>query len=181
MKSFSLALIAFFASSAFAADVGQITMSQPQTESLTLENSNVTEAGLRFSSVNDGSVYATVGVIHEFENGFGLGVRGYMPVEFKNQSQAYMGEIVSRFMLLNAEDQMYIDGSLTGAFFNGKGNGEGFALIGAEWGYKHQFTPQIAAGGNIGVDYSDRRVSDNTISNDSTLYSKASVFGAFYF
>jgi hypothetical protein len=188
MKSFALVLVTLFAGAAFAADTGQITMQAPKTQTLMEDKANITEAGFHYSSINDGSAYATVGVVHEFDNGFALGVRAFLPVEFNNQAQAYIGEAMGRFILynevdlaMNSLDQMYIEGTLAQGFFNGEGDGHPFVLMGADYGYMHHFTDKFAAGGNLGLDYSGQRITHGDYSNDRTLYSKLTLLGSYTF
>jgi len=181
MKALFISLLCLASVSAFALEEGQIVMTTPKVQNYNADKSNITEAGLTYSSINDGSAFATVGVIHEWDNGFGLGVRGYLPIGFQHQEQAYLGNVVARFIILNEIDQMFIEGSMGQGFFNGKNEGQPFYTIGAGFGYMHKFTDKLAAGGILGIDYSDKRITDDLLYNDRTLYSKVSVFGSYYF
>jgi hypothetical protein len=181
MKSFLITFLCFITTSVWAADVGQITMVAPKAAALVPEKSNITEAGMNYSSLNDGSLFATIALVHEWDNGFAAGVRGFLPMQYTKQEQAYMGQVLGRFIILNDIDQMYIEGTLAQGFFNGSNDGMPFFTLGTDYGYMHKFTDKLAAGGSLGLDYSDRRITGDTLYNQRTLYSKLSIFGAFYF
>src|SRR5665213_2080635 len=172
MKAIFFTLLCFVTSAAFAADdVGQITMVAPKAASVSTEKTNITEAGFHYTSINDGSAFATVGLIHEFDNGFAIGARGFLPMQYTKQAQAFMGQAIARFILLNEIDQMYVEGTIAQGFFNGTENGQPFATLGADYGYMHKFTDKIALGGSLGMDYSGQRITQDTVSDQRTLYS----------
>lgn len=181
MKAILLPLLFLVSMSAFAIQEGQSTMSAPTAATVSTEKANLTEAGFHYSSINDGSAFATVGLIHEFANGFALGMRGFLPMQYTKQSQAYMGQLVSRFILLNENDQMYIEGTMAQGFFNGTYSGMPFVTIGADYGYSHKINNQIALGGSLGIDYSNQRITQDDMTNRRTLYSKFSLNGSYYF
>ena len=180
-SSIALLIVCLFSSFASAAETGQITMSAPRTESLSTEKSNLTEGGFNYTSLNEGSMFSTVAVIHEFDNGFALGARGFFPMQYTKQSQAYMGQAVARFILLNEIDQMFIEGTLAQGFFNGTKDGVPFVTLGSDYGYMHKFTDKLAAGGSLGLDYSNQRITQDTVTGQRTLYSKISLYGTYYF
>jgi len=182
MKSLLLFIMSFTSFSAFAAtNDGALVMPAPQrTESVT-DQVNFAEFGFQYSSINDGSADAAIGALHEWPNGFALGFRALLPMSFTNQAQAYMGEIVSRFMILNEGDQMYVEPTVGYGYFNSIQGGH-FTTIGAGFGYMHKFTRTLALSGLLGVDYSSSRVSgDTVISGSNVLYNKVMVSGSYYF
>jgi hypothetical protein len=186
MKHLAIYLLAsactLTAANAFAQiEVGQVSTRASQfTTAETLNN--ITEAGFQISSINDGSVFASLAVTHEFENGFDLGVRGLLPMEYRKQAQAYMGEVFGRFMMVNDVNQMYIETNLTQGFFNTNYGTVAFGMVGASYGYTRHIGKQFALGALIGVDYSPSQLShDGVFNHSSTLYNHIGVSGGYYF
>lgn len=183
MKSVVLSLVSIVSLSAFAAsNDGALVISTPQAGMIEkpMGMSDFTEFGFQYSSLNDGSPYATVGMIREWDNGFAFGARGMMPMTYSKQAQAYVGQVLARFILLNTVDQMYIEPTLAFAHFNGDDSAN-FLMYGASYGYLHKFTKTLAAGGSLGVDYANSRVTRDTVLSQGTLYNKFSVVGSYYF
>lgn len=177
----SLLLILVCASSfAFAAQEGEITMRTPGEQS-TLTAQNLTEGGVSYTSLNDGSAYATVALIHEWSSGFGLGVRGFLPMQYTKQDSAYMGQVLARFIILNDANQIFVEPTVTQGFFNTPSQTLAFTNAGFDIGYQRQIRPDISVGGRLGADYSNSRITGGELATASTIYNKIAVTGAYYF
>ena len=181
MKNLVLALACVLSFSALAAtDVGVISTT---TDSVVTpsDRSNFMEAGMQYSSMNEGTPFATVALVHEWKNGFALGARGLLPMAFAKQAQSYMGQIMMRFILLNEGDQVFVEPTISQGYFNGVEEGRLFATVGMNVGYTHNIKKLWSVGGMLGVDYSPSRISRDEITNRSTLYNKVAVTGSYYF
>lgn len=141
-----------------------------------------TEAGFTTSSINGGSTFATVSLGHEFENGFTLGARGLMPMNFARESQIYLGQVFGRFPFLNAQNILYIEPRITQGFFSAEGGGTNyFAMFGATYGYIRRFKGDFALGINIGADYAPSRPARNQFVSSSAILSQLGLTGGYYF
>lgn len=182
MKLLAVSLLGLISSVAFAQiEVSQLSTNAHQVTQI-MEHNNVTEAGFQMSSINNGSAFASLSVAHEFDNGFDLGIRGLLPMEYSKQAQAYMGQIYGRFMLVNDINQMYIEINGTQGFFNAPEGTDAFNMIGAGYSYTRHLTAQFAASALIGVDYSGTRLShDEVISSSPTFYNHIGVSGSYFF
>lgn len=181
MKMFLAMVIGLAAGSAMAAEESSISTHPPQSAMVSTTN-NLTEIGMEYSSINNGTPYATVGLIHEFSNGFSLGVRGDLPLQFASQSNSYIGQILGRFMLMNEINQMYLEPVLGEAFFNGVGPATNFAMFGLGYGYNRVLMKDLVVGAHVGVDYASARVvGDNVYSGERTFYSRIGLSGSYYF
>lgn len=182
MKLLLVTLLAAFATTAFAAEEGQITMANPEPTTNSLwKGENLTEASVQYSSINNGSVFAAVGLMHEWDNGFALGVRGYVPMQYTKQDAAYMAQIAARFLLMNDVNQMYVEGTVTEGFFNDAVGTNSFQMIGADYGFTRKITKEISVGGVLGIDFSPTRIAQDTTASGSTFYNKIAVVGNYYF
>jgi hypothetical protein len=184
MKSATvLFLLALGCGGAFAAPTteGQITMSQGAATAPASDGYNYGEVTMQYSSINNGSAFATVGGLHEFDNGFAVGARGYLPLQYV-QAQAYMLQAVGRFFLMNNENHLYVDGTLTYGFFNNRtSDTASFQMLGTEIGFSHNLDKQFSVGGEIGVDFSPYRIAQDTVSTARTFYNKIAVTGKYTF
>lgn len=181
MRSLILVLIGGFASLAMAAEESRISV-HPPTSAMVSTTDNFTEIGAEYNSINDGTPFATLGLIHEFANGFSLGVRGDLPLRFKSQGEAYLGQVLGRFMLMNEINQMYLEPTITEAFFNGIGGAVNFAMFGASYGYNRVIAKDLLVGAHIGMEYSSARVSQGQVfAGEGTLYSIIGLSSSYYF
>ncbi len=139
-----------------------------------------TEFGIMSSSINSGTRFANVGIMRQWQNGFELGVRGLMPVDFERETQTYMGQLFMRFDFVNAVNVMFLETSLFQGFFSDFGT-TAFAGFGATYGYRRELMNDFTAGVNIGVDWSTSRISRDNISDVSALYSRLGVVGGYNF
>jgi hypothetical protein len=176
-----ICLLACLPAFAFAAQEGEITMKSTAPAAPGL-SSNLTEAGFAYSSINNGSAFATVAILHEWDNGIALGARGLLPMQYTKQASAYMGQLLARFMVLNDTNQIFIEPTLTQGWFNDTFKTMAFGMFGADFGYQRQINSQFAVGGRIGMDYSRQRITQDTILSDTdVIYNKIAVTGAYYF
>lgn len=182
MKHLLLATLTLISGLAHATQEGQITMSAPAAQTSSGMKMNLTEVGLTYSSISNGMSFASVGVIHEYENGFSLGARGLMPLQFTDNSQIYMGQVVGRFMILNEANQIYVDTTLGLAYANQKDEGASFGVGGLAVGYLHQIQRDLKVGASLGADYSYRRIEDGTVvTTGGTLNNRLGINGTYAF
>ncbi len=143
--------------------------------------SNTAEAGLETSSINNGTTFATIAMVHEFVGGYSLGVRGFVPMDFHGQSNAYMVQILARFMFMNDVNQLYAEPRLTQGFFNDTKDTIPFVMLGANMGYNRMLTKEISVGGHLGVDFASVRIAGNRTESGRLFYNNIGVGGNYYF
>lgn len=137
------------------------------------------EMGLDISSINNGTPFATVAYVHEFQSGFAVGGRGYMPLEFSNQKTAYLMQVLGRFMLINDINRAFVEAKLTQGFFNEEPSL--FAMIGGDFGYTRMITRDISVGLRLGADLSTSRISNNRIELSRTIFNHIGIDASYYF
>ena len=180
----SLIFLAITASpAAFAADLQGGEIKAPtQNSTSDWDRQNLTEAGFQYSSLNNGTPFGTAGLFHEFNNGFTAGLRGYVPLQYSKVAQAYLGELVARFMLVNETNQMYLEGTFTQGFFNDQLGTMPFLMGGANYGYMRRINSDFKLGASIGVDYANARITQDSFSTGSPIiYNKIALSGSYYF
>ena len=195
MKAFFTAALVAFSVSSYAADT---TLS---TESLTNDiqddsvgttstqlgrvinttKYNTTEAGMTYSSMNNGTAFINIGVVHEFTNGFALGVRGGLPMQYSRDNQLYSGEILGRFMLLNETNRMYIEPTITQFLFNDNTGTNPFMAIGSNFAFVRQINKDMSVGGLLGANYASTRVVRGVWQDTEAINSQFGVTGSYAF
>lgn len=181
MRILIYVIAGFMAFAALAEDVGTVS-SRVSSSDVVSSTNNFTELGMEYSSINNGTPYASIGLIHDFANGFSVGARGDMPLRFNSQSNSYLLQILGRFMMMNTVNQMYLEPTLTEAVFNGNNGAINFLMTGLNFGYNRVIAKDLIVGAHIGVDYASDRISqDQIFASERTLYSKLGVAGSYYF
>lgn len=102
-------------------------------------------------------------------------------MSFTKQAQAYMGQILARFILLNEGDQIFIEPTITQGYYNGEYQGGMFANLGGGIGYTHNYKKLWSFGAILGAEYSPWRISRDRMIEGSTLYNKVAFTGSYYF
>jgi hypothetical protein len=208
MKALFMSVLLVLSAKALAADTGAITYKSTATTStnnlsndvsardtaristsaadLDLDTDeikyNSTEAGFQYSSINNGSAFAHIAIIHEFKNGFSIGARGLMPMNYTSDSQIYQGQAFGRFIILNEITQMHIEPSITQVIVSDDAGTHPIPMFGAAYGISRIIKNNLAVGGQIGVDFAGDRIAHNEIrSGTSTIYNRLSVNGTYAF
>lgn len=167
---------------ASATQEGQITMAAPAAVSSSDMKMSFSEVGFTYSSINNGMSFASVGMLRENLSGFAWGARGMMPLEFTENSQIYMGQLVGRFIILNEAQQIYIDTTGGLAYLNQPSGGIGFGVFGLAVGYLHQVQKDLRVGASLGADFSNQRIVGGVaFSTDGTLNNRIGINGTFSF
>jgi CubicO group peptidase (beta-lactamase class C family) len=152
------------------------------TVSVPLDRSSVTEAGAIVSSINDGALFGTVGFFHEYEDGFTLGGRAVLPMQYSHDAQVYAAQGVGRFMLSYDANQMYLEATISEDIFTKQGETLLTTMVGANYGYMRVISQDVRIGAAIGLDYSRDRIEDNAFAfNSPTVYNKFAIMGSLYF
>ena len=185
MKSSLIFILGLMVTGSLSAQeqVGKISMNPSGSVSPYSSRSNLTEGGYQHSSLSEGSDFATVAFLHEFDNGFTLGIRGFLPMQAK-PSQIFMGQAVGRFVLLNEINQLYIEGTAAEGYLARSAGGQTFQTFGLDVGLMRKITTDFALGASLGADYSNQFVSrelSEVTANGGSLYSKVSLNGNLYF
>ncbi len=183
MKTCIAFMFSVLALPAFAAvtDTGSSGMMVSQAQPVR-NAQNLTDFSLAYSSILKGSSYAGVGLMKEWDNGYALGVRGFMPLTFDKDTNVYMGQIALRMMLLNESNQIYVEPEYTQGFYNHVGQNTGyFNMFGAVVGFNHPFNKNFTLGASLGVDYALQTVTEQRLTDTHTFYNKISVVGGYYF
>ncbi|MBX3020852.1 MAG: hypothetical protein KF799_04185 [Bdellovibrionales bacterium] len=184
MKALFLSLLFVLSLPALAEDeVGAVTYKLTGEKSIDFTKNNFTEVGFSMSSINNGSRFTNMVIAHDFANGFTLGARGLIPIDYGRGSETYMGQVFGRFPILNAENIIYIEAAITQGFFNADTlNGtDPFAMLGATYGYARRFKNDFSAGLALGVDWSTSRISRDIIVSSSSLVNHVTLTGGYYF
>lgn len=188
MKRLFSILLCTFATTAFAAETS--TTSTANTTSLKTDvidiveakATNLTDLSFQYSSLNDGTAFAGVGLMHEWMSGVALGVRGYLPLQYTRNLQMYMGEIALRLMIQNDLTQMYFEPTLTQGFFNDNSGQSSFGMAGLGYGFSRQINKQFSVGALLGVEYSGARIRNDQVTYGTpTFYNKIALTGGYYF
>ena len=178
----SLLLMTLASISAFTFAQSNAVSLNAKDLALVSSKSNTMEAGMAVSSINNGTVFATISYMHEYQEGYALGVRGNLPLEFSKQSNTYAVQGVGRFMFVNDVNRMYLEANLTQGFFNDIRGTKPFWMIGGDYGYARMITRQLSVGGRIGLDFATARLSRNEINRGaSTLYNTIALEGSYFF
>jgi hypothetical protein len=103
-------------------------------------------------------------------------------LQYSKIAQAYLGELVARFMLVNEVNQMYLEGTATQGFFNDQQGTMPFLMAGANYGYMRRINSDFKLGASIGVDYANARITQDSFSTSSPIiYNKIALSGSYYF
>lgn len=192
MKLFisTIALFAF-AFPAFAeeigTEVGSVVYRATGEKNVDFSKNNTTEFGFQLSSINTGTRFANIAVTHDFQSGLTIGGRGLMPVDYASESQTYIGQVFTRFPLMNNENILYIETALSAGVFSNAETPEissdntTFMMLGASYGYTRRFGREFSAGIALGVDWTGSRMIHDQVVSRSTIVNHATINGGYYF
>lgn len=190
MKSLVLSVLFALALPAFAFEDlststpsgGSVSFRARKEQPVDFSKNNFTEIGYQLSSINNGSSYTNLALAHDFDNGFTLGVRGSLPMEFTRESQTYLGQVFGRFPLMNAENILYIELTAGSGMFTGdQVSNRVFGMVGGTYGYVRRFPGDFSAGLNVGVNYATSRITKDVFVSRSTIVNHIAFTGGYYF
>lgn len=153
----------------------------PEELTETQTYNNATEFGVMVSSINSGSQFTSLGLLHKFAGDWEIGVRGLLPMNLEREAQVYQGHAFLRYDFINQKNVLFLEGSIYQGLYSRLGN-ELFAGFGGTYGFRRNFTRELNAGINLGADYSSSRISRDTIASSvGAFYTRMTVSGGYNF
>lgn len=166
--------------SSMPSNEGQITM-KTESAKVDLTKYNSSEAGIGYSSIDNGTAFIQMALVHEFQNGFALGGRANLPMQYSRNQQIYSGQLLARFMIMNNVNKMYIEPALTQALLNGDYGNHTFLALGASYGFMREIKRDMILGARVGIDGSGTRVANGTFRESQTFYNSIALMGSYGF
>lgn len=140
------------------------------------------EPTFSISSINGGTRFVGVAIIADVASWLSIGLEGDLPFEFEKQDQIYNARMLGRIYLLNTDsNNIFIQGSLTQGFYNGRGDVTSFGSLGATIGFMQNINQNWDVGARLGAEYANARFEDGFATDQQTFYNRLSVVGAYHF
>ncbi len=175
-----LLCVAFATAEAFAA-VGSSTSSMPGIYGGNESSGAFTEVGIALTSMNNGSEFIAIGLLKDMASWFTIGARGFLPMDYAQDSNVYSAQLLGRFNLINDENVIYLEPAIAQNFFNSDAGSEPFVTYGMGFGYVRRMTTSLTLGVSVAADYSEKRIRDNTIDDIATFYNRLGFSFGYYF